>query len=328
MSDYGGGLIAGIAINGIPLGLIHPGKVFWVSNNSDATGTGIQQGLDTAATPGSYTRPFATLDYAIGRCTASRGDVIVIKPGHAETFTTAAAIVSDVAGVAVVGLGRGSDRPTFTAQIGAVGAEANATWSVTAANLSFYNLLFVADVDSATPLTTFFNVAAGGDNLTFDNCEMRDASSTSTFIAFITCATGVDNLTINNSKISNASTVGGAFLSLVAGDGLYISNSSLYQNGVSAAPTVGQITATGAVTNVLIKDSYFRSFADGAVLIDFQDAANSGLIANCYFSSDDAADATTTSVEFTGGHCFECYMAGDADSYAIAGGGAAIYNNA
>ena len=328
MSNYGGGLLAGVAINGIPLGLIHPGKVYWVSNaTAPAQLNGASLGSDTGATPGTFMRPFSTVDYAIGRCTASRGDVIVVKPGHAETFTTAAAIVSDVAGVAIVGLGTGSLRPTFTANIGATGVEADATWSVTAANLSFYNLLFVANVDSATPLTTFFNVAATADGLTFDNIELRDTSATSTFITGITLASGVDNLTIANSKFSNASTVGGAMVTGVAHDQLYISNSSFYQNGVQAS-VVGQIVTSGNATNVLIKDSYFRNFVDGAVLIDFNGAANGGLIANCYLSSNDAADATTAGVDFTGGHSFEVYVAGDADSFAIAGGGAAIYNNA
>ena len=47
--------------------------------------------------------PFATVDYAIGKCTASNGDVVIVMPGHAETLT--AAVTVDVAGVQVIGLG-------------------------------------------------------------------------------------------------------------------------------------------------------------------------------------------------------------------------------
>ena len=322
MSNYGGGLLAGVALRGLPLGLVHPGKVFWVSNVSTAAaiGKGQKPGSDTGATKGTFNDPFSTVDYAIGRCTGSRGDVIMVKPGHAETLSSAAAITSDVAGIAIVGLGSGSLRPTFTWD------NADATWSVTVANLSFYNLRFIGSL--ATPgVTTLFNVAGGADGMTFTNCEMTSASATLAYIAGITLATGVDNLSIEGSKFINDSTFGTSFITGVAHDEFYISNTYMAMNGVQAAVT-GLIVGSGAVTNVLIKDSYFRSFVDAAVLIDFTDATNGGLITNCYFSSDDAADATTTGVEFTGGHCFECYFAGDADSFAIAGGGAAIYNNA
>ena len=321
MSNYGGGLLAGIAINGVPLGLIHPGKVFWVSNATAASQLkGVRPGSDTGITPGTFTRPFATVDYAIGRCTASRGDVIVVKPGHAETLATAAAITSDVAGVAIVGLGTGSARPTFTFNA------AGSTWSITAANLSFYNLLFVGSLLDPG-VTTLLDVAGTADGLTFDNIEMKDASATLTYIAGMTLATGVDNLTITNSKFRCEGTELTSFITGVAHDGLYISNSSFMMNGVQDTLT-GIIATSGNATNVVIKDSYFRSFIDGALILDFNGAANGGLIANCYLSSNDAADATTTGVDFTGGHSFEVYVAGDADSFAIAGGGAAIYNNA
>ena len=321
MSNYGGGLLAGIAINGVPLGLIHPGKVFWVSNATAAAQlTGAAPGSDTGATPGTFMRPFATVDYAIGRCTASRGDVIIVKPGHAETLASAAAITSDVAGVAIVGLGTGSLRPTFTWNV------AGATWSVTAANLSFYNLLFVGSLLDPG-VTTLFNVAGTADNLTFDNVEMKDASATLTYIAGLTVAAGVTNLTINNSKFSAAGTELTSFITAADIDGLYISNSSFYMNGVQDTLT-GILLASDNITNTWIKDSYFRSFIDGALIIDFNGAANGGLITNCYLSSNDAADATTAGIDFSGGHSFEVYVAGDADSFAIVGGGAAVYNNA
>mgnify|MGYP006139353905 CR=1 FL=1 len=44
----------------------------------------------------------------------NKGDVIVVMPGHAETVSGAAGINCDVAGVSIVGLGRGAARPTIT----------------------------------------------------------------------------------------------------------------------------------------------------------------------------------------------------------------------
>jgi L-asparaginase/Glu-tRNA(Gln) amidotransferase subunit D len=59
-------------------------------------------------------QPAATLDGAIGKTTANNGDLILVHPGHSETLSAAAAITCDVAGVTIVGLGTGNNRPTFT----------------------------------------------------------------------------------------------------------------------------------------------------------------------------------------------------------------------
>lgn len=111
--------------------------------NGDYTTTGNVFFVDSghaarrdAANAGTYDKPFATLDYAIGRCTASNGDIIFVAPGHAENISSAAMITADVAGVRIVGLGIGANRPTFT------WTNANASIIITAANVSFENIVF------------------------------------------------------------------------------------------------------------------------------------------------------------------------------------------
>src|SRR3970282_2259451 len=59
----------------------------------DSTNSVASDNANRAGT--SRDEPFATLNYAIGRTTASKGDVIVLMPGHAETTT---AIAADMAG--------------------------------------------------------------------------------------------------------------------------------------------------------------------------------------------------------------------------------------
>src|SRR5690349_4202727 len=100
MSNYPNGFANGISVRGVPLCQTHPGQVFWVYNGS-ALSAGQKGGSD--GNDGTFNAPFATLDYAIGKCSDNRGDIIFVKPGHAETLTAAAAIALDVAGVAVVG---------------------------------------------------------------------------------------------------------------------------------------------------------------------------------------------------------------------------------
>ena len=142
MSSYPGGFANGVIIRGVPLHVAHPGRVFWVYNGT-ALLTGQRNGSN--GNDGSFNAPFSTVDYAVDQCTASRGDIVFIKPGHAETFAAADGFSIDVAGVAVIGLGAGTLKPQFT--LSAATSDVN----MSAANTTLYN---VALVPSATDVTT------------------------------------------------------------------------------------------------------------------------------------------------------------------------------
>ena len=87
------------------------GRVFFVG--STAVPGGVAGVNASGAYGNSPQRPFATTDYAIGECTASRGDTIYVLPGHAEATVTGT-IAMDVAAVRIIGLGIGTNRPTLT----------------------------------------------------------------------------------------------------------------------------------------------------------------------------------------------------------------------
>ena len=321
MSNYSGGFADGVLIRGIPLTLAHPGKVFWVANYGQLTSaaTGYLPGQKTGSdgNDGTFNAPFATLDYAIGKCSAGRGDIIMVKPGHRENVTAAAGIVVDVEGVAIVGLGTGTLRPRFTFT-----TADTADIDITAANCSFVNLEFQAN---------FLDVAAGLDvsgvaGLTFQNCYFTEAATNLNYIDVIDLATGVSDIYFSNCKWIGGDAQNDAFIRGVAADGFYMSDCYMASN-IAQAAAVGLITTSGNFTNVIIKNSHFRSNIDGALMLDFNGTANGGLVSNCYFSSIDTADATTTGFDFTGGHIFECYVAGEADTFGLVGGGT-VYNNA
>lgn len=153
LSNFPYGFKNGVTMRNLPLYESFPGNVFWVDSGAGSDGN-----------KGTFERPFATLDYAIGRCTASNGDTIMIKPGHAESITAAAGISVDVAGITIVGLGSGSLRPTFTFTT-AITADIN----IDAANITMVNLLFVNGIDN---LTAPIDVNAA--DFTMIDCETRD----------------------------------------------------------------------------------------------------------------------------------------------------------
>ena len=178
-SNYPNGFANGVTIRGVPLLQTHPGEVFWVNNSSVLAkgGVGGSDGND-----GSYRRPFSTLDYAIGKCTASRGDIIAVMPGHAETIATDGGVTLDKAGVAVVGLGVGSLRPTFTMSVVASAVV------ISAANVSISNLKFVTGVDVST---NCIDITAA--NAAIENCHFSESAGDMCWLDVISATGGTDN---------------------------------------------------------------------------------------------------------------------------------------
>jgi hypothetical protein len=103
----------------------------------------------------------ATIDYAIGQCTASNGDHIFVLPGHTETVT--AAITLDVAGVTIKGMGQGTARPQISCATDSIDE-----MTITAANCIVDNLMF-NESTGTTSRTSFINIAAA--NTTIRRCH-------------------------------------------------------------------------------------------------------------------------------------------------------------
>ena len=104
----------------IDRGAFPSGSVFWVDSGNSAAS-------DSAGFGQNPDAPFATIDYAIGKCTASAGDVIFVMPGHTENLTLATSCAVDVVGVSIIGLGSGTLMPTLstTAAAGCVAISAS-----------------------------------------------------------------------------------------------------------------------------------------------------------------------------------------------------------
>lgn len=234
MSNYSGGFSDGVLIRGVPLAMSHPGKVFWVYNGT-ALLPGQKSGSD--GNDGTFNAPFSTLDYAIGRCTANRGDVIMIKPGHAETLT-ATSVAVDVAGIAIVGLGKGSSRPTFNATATA------SVFPISAANVTVHNLLFTGGIDAVVSMIT---VAAADVHL--NDIELRDV--TGQMVAGVLTTAAADRLKVTGLKYDGADAAGGAAaVAIVGGDQIEISDFDIIGNF-----SVGGIDVrTTATTNLQVKD--------------------------------------------------------------------------
>ena len=200
VSTYPNGFADGITIRGVPLVQSYPGKVFWVYN-----GTVLQGGQrgGSNGNRGTYDSPFATIAGALLQCTASRGDIIFVKAGHAESIANATTLALNVAGVAIVGLGNGALRPTltFTTAI-------TANIPVTAANVTVSNILHRAAFADITSAYTATGTATPTD-YTLDRCEFRDNSSILNFLKTVTgnaTANAMSGFTYSNNRVLGLAT--------------------------------------------------------------------------------------------------------------------------
>jgi len=135
-----------------------PGSQFFV--NSD--------GGDDGNAGTTWATALATLDVAVGKCTASKGDVIWIAPGHNEGITGAAEIDLDVAGITVIGLGQGSLKPTIDFD------HQDASVAIGADNVTVKNIRFRT---SANAVTVGLDVEDGSDYAKIIDCEFGWAES-------------------------------------------------------------------------------------------------------------------------------------------------------
>lgn len=199
-SNFPNGFTAGLTVRGIPLIQTNPGNVFWVGNGSTLI-PGTTGGVN--GNKGTFVRPFSTLQAALDACQANTGDIIFVKPGHAETISSASILSLNKAGVSIVGLGSGTNRPGFTFT-----TVATANIPITANNMSIQNCQFVANfADIASVFTVTGTATAGSFNV--ELCDFLDSSSVLNFLTIITgnaTAACLNGLRFARNRISSLGT--------------------------------------------------------------------------------------------------------------------------
>lgn len=244
ISNYPGGFAGGLNVRGVPVLNTYGGNVFWVDSGAGSNGN-----------KGTFDRPFATIDHAVGRCTANNGDIIMVKPGHSEAISTADIDV-DIAGVSIVGLGAGDDRPTITY----TGTTDTTTFDVSANNVLVHNILFSFTDNDAVDNALVIN----GTDVEISNCEFRATANDQpdTFVTIGLADADADRSYVHGCK----------FISLTAGannaisidfdmDGLRIEDNWI--DGDWADAGIDIPAGGNACTNLKIENNYIRNRQTG-----------------------------------------------------------------
>jgi len=258
-----------------------PGGVWNVEDQSLSTGDRFFVGSTVTASSDATThgaspdRPFATIDYAVGQCTASQGDIIYVMPGHVETVASAAALDFDVAGIKVIGLGWGDSRPivNLTATDSTVELNADDMW--------IENLRFKGSI---ADLVVGLDIKTGCDDLMIKNCEIGGAASSTEMLKGVTIEATNDRITF---------------------DGCYFKEPS-------GGDATAAIFTEGAFSNLLIENcTFWGDWSDSTLDLNAaQVAANGVIVRDCdAYNSDADAGLFATLHNGTVAHFIRCTTA-------------------
>ncbi len=154
----------------------------------------------------SWETPFATVNYAMSKCTTGADNVILVAAAHVETITATSTSSGSSTGqfcidkgdVSIVGMGRGTKRPTFTFT---TAAAAGVHMVGTSPNVLLSNLLFINNYTGGG--TAAITVAANCYGLTVENCEFRETANTKEWLLAISLASAIEDVTIRGCRFHN-----------------------------------------------------------------------------------------------------------------------------
>ncbi len=216
------------------------GSIFWVHSGtgSDAAGYGY-----------SPDAPVATIDYAIGLCTASKGDVIYVMPGHNEGLGNAQ-IAVDVIGISIIGLGKGSLTPRIDFD------HANASIDISAAGCTLKNLRLLPSV---TAVLIGIDVMAAVTDTTLEDIEVlpgEDGAGVDEFAVAIDIKAGCSRTKIVRPEIRQQATAAGVIAGIKltgASDNVKVIGPG-YVEALGAAAVAPINADTTLSTHVLLDD--------------------------------------------------------------------------
>lgn len=216
----------------------------------------VNSGLATAGNGSSWDGALATLDAAINLAVAN--DRIHIAPGHAESIANATSLVLDVAGISIIGYGRGAQRPTITF------THADGNIPISAAGVSLSNLLFTTS--GVIDVTAGITVTAA--DVVLEDLEYQESGTTSQVIDFILGSTGAARLHVVGLRyLGTAGDAGAAAVSVTAVvDGVVVEDFNI--DGTLSAGCIENVT--GVATNMVIRNGLGRNrhaTQDGVVVL-------------------------------------------------------------
>jgi len=229
----------------------------WYVNSAAASG-------GDGATPQS-----AKTTLAAALAIALAGDRIFIAPGHAETISAAGGITWSQSGITVIGLGNGSNRPTFT------WSGTAATMAISGSNNTLSNVRCTVSIDE---VVSMFNIT--GSNVVLDRVDFFETTSVQA-IQFAAFTTGTD-CAVQNCTHYQATAAGSAqqWIAATSNTRFRLSGNKMFlalQDGATSC-----VFRFVTCTNILVENNTVKMTGFSANLLSVTLALNTTTGMSCY----------------------------------------------
>lgn len=275
------------------------GTAFYVDS---VTGSAGNDGL-------SWDTALATIDSAINKCTANKGDVIFVAPYHQEVKAASGDLFTlDVAGVTIIGISNGCFDAVVATGVATyhnapvlILDHADATITMSAVNTRISGFAIISDVADVKVGVT---VAATADGAMVDNCYFRDNAANLEFLVGISVAAAALRVQILDNQFHTTAAAGtnNAILLVGANTGVIIKGNTAFGKFATGC-LLG--SAAAQVSAVISGNTFVNSEAQRSVELH---ASSTGILAGNYLGG---AGSTIANVLVGDNQlwCFENYIA-------------------
>ena len=230
-----------------------------------------------------------TVEEAIDKAVAGRGDVVYIAPEHTENVASAGAVTVDKSNLSIIGLGNGNARPKFSWSATA------GSWLVTSANVAISNIITAPSIDE---VVSMFAVSAAGCTLDrVDHAEYGAKGATGQTIQFLLTTNAADDLTVQNCRHMQmtAAAADQVWIDLVGNTNARILNNSIHMTAKAATASICIKGSTATIESEVVRNRIVWFGNTITSPISFV-TTSTGVIADNYIAMSGAAVLSTVIV--------------------------------
>lgn len=262
------------------------GAVFYVGPATQISGMGdVGQGIAG--------RSFTTVNAALAACVAGRGDVIFVLPGYTENVAGANAWSNWAASdVTIIGMGRGTNRPTLTW----TAAASTVLFSVANSRLLNCQLYLAGPHVNGAALTVTAPITVSAAGCEISNCRIFWGFDADQLVGIgITTTAAADDMKFNGNycRAETAAVPTTTFLRITGCD--YMEIDSTFIQGPGSSTTIGPVQqlTTGSL-GMKVTNSYFQSTTASSTIAFTAMAGCTGVVDKCSFNVLAAGNGITT----------------------------------
>lgn len=239
-----------------------------------------------------------TLAAGLARCRSGLGDTVFVLPGHSESVTDNTMLANLVAGTKIIGVGRGSNTPTF--RWTATGSQ----WPLNKDDVTVAGLRL--RLEGANGVVKAILVT-GADNSLFGNdIEVASGATAKATIA-VEFGTGAARFEFSSNRMRGTAThnvTDGVKVVAALANGIISNNYMVF----SATAGNGNVHVTAAATEMVVVRNFMANTHTASTACFAVDAvAATGVLADNRFSTINDGVATAQGATFGAGALFRCF---------------------